>query len=183
MSKKDPSLYSIYYIYHDITIYVIYIIYDCARSVSWVRVRDGHILTVDQEVFTSDTRVSALVTRRRNVWSLRSVTLTASYSLTVPRRISGVLEADEGQYECQVSTEAKLSSVFNVKVVRPQVSWNLYLDLNLIMMDRDFIIEYGMVRRFSFSREMEIYFHCITGPAHHSKHYITTLYYCYIVTL
>ena len=41
------------------------------RSVSWVRVRDGHILTVDQEVFTSDTRVSALVTRSRNVWSLR----------------------------------------------------------------------------------------------------------------
>ena len=98
-------------------------------------------------------------------------------------RISDVVVEDEGQYECQVSTEAKLSSVFNVKVVRPQVSWNLYLDLNLIMMDRDFIIEYGMVRRFSFSREMEIYFHCITGPAHHSKHYITTLYYCYIVTL
>ena len=31
-------------------------IYCPVRSVSWVRVRDGHILTVDGEVFTSDSR-------------------------------------------------------------------------------------------------------------------------------
>ena len=39
---------------------------------SWVRLRDGHILTVDQEVFTADTRVETIITRRTNIWSLRS---------------------------------------------------------------------------------------------------------------
>ena len=32
------------------------------RSVSWVRRRDGHILTVDREVFTSDSRYRQLDT-------------------------------------------------------------------------------------------------------------------------
>ena len=37
-------------------------------------------------------------------------------------RISDVITGDEGQYECQVSTEVKLSQVFSLKVVIPQVS-------------------------------------------------------------
>ena len=36
-------------------------IYCPVRSVSWVRLRDGHILTVDGEVFTSDPRYLQLV--------------------------------------------------------------------------------------------------------------------------
>ena len=37
-------------------------------------------------------------------------------------RISEVVTSDEGQYECQVSTAVKLSQVFSLKVVIPQVS-------------------------------------------------------------
>ena len=37
-------------------------------------------------------------------------------------RIRGAVAEDEGRYECQVSTETKLSSVFHLKVVTPQVS-------------------------------------------------------------
>ena len=97
-----------------------------------------------------------------------------------------MLEADEGQYECQVSTEAKLSSVFNVKVVRPQVSWNLYLDLNLIMMDRDFIIEYGMVRRVLFlprdGNILPLYYRA-SSPQQALYYHIILLLHCNTVTL
>ena len=41
------------------------------RSVSWVRVKDGHILTVDHEIFTADQRVETAINRRTNIWSLR----------------------------------------------------------------------------------------------------------------
>ena len=49
-------------------------------------------------------------------------------------RISEVVTSDEGQYECQVSTAVKLSQVFSLKVVIPQVS---PIIMSLIMNERD----------------------------------------------
>ena len=59
------------------------------QSVSWVRGRDSHILTVDRETFISDPRFSSL--HRRGPMS-DLVTLS----------IAGAREEDEGSYECQV---------------------------------------------------------------------------------
>ena len=47
-----------------------YFYLDC-RSVSWVRLSDGHILTVDSETFTQDSRISSNNNKITNVWSLR----------------------------------------------------------------------------------------------------------------
>jgi len=82
-------------------------IYNVAnRSVSWVRLPEGHILIVDGETFTQDTRISSVISRHNHVWSIR---------------IQQVQPHDRGQYECQVSTEKKLSLVFQLHVVIPKV--------------------------------------------------------------
>ena len=36
-------------------------------------------------------------------------------------RLAGVEPGDEGEYECQVSTETKLSSIKHLQVIQPQV--------------------------------------------------------------
>ena len=41
------------------------------RTLSWVRVRDGHILTVDHETFISDPRFSSLPLQQNNIWTLQ----------------------------------------------------------------------------------------------------------------
>ena len=48
-----------------------------ARSVSWVRLEDGHILVVDGETFTRDSRVTSAISRHRHTWSLRHVPTSA----------------------------------------------------------------------------------------------------------
>jgi len=78
------------------------------KSVSWVRGRDSHILTVDRETFISDPRFSSL--HRRGPMS-DQVTLS----------IAGAREEDEGSYECQVSAREKISKWVELVVVQPQV--------------------------------------------------------------
>ena len=41
------------------------------RSVSWIRGTDSHIITVDQETFTSDDRFSSLIKTPDNLWTLK----------------------------------------------------------------------------------------------------------------
>ncbi|KAH8358595.1 hypothetical protein KR093_001221 [Drosophila rubida] len=74
------------------------------KSVSWIRLRDGHILTVDRAVFIADQRFLALK-QPDKYWTLQ---------------IKYVQARDAGAYECQVSTEPKVSARVQLQVVVPR---------------------------------------------------------------
>ncbi|XP_049278709.1 protein sidekick-1-like isoform X1 [Anopheles funestus] len=72
------------------------------RAVSWIRKRDLHILTVGILTYTNDQRFQSLHTEGSDEWTLR---------ITSPQ------PRDSGTYECQVSTEPKISQAFRLNVV------------------------------------------------------------------
>ena len=78
------------------------------KSVSWLRERDRHILTVDRETFISDTRFASLHTK-------------TPISDIVSLSIQNVQPEDRGSYECQVSAEDKISLEVELMVVSPVV--------------------------------------------------------------
>lgn len=69
---------------------------------SWIRKRDGSLLTVDSDTFVGDARFQVIHPVNSNTWTLH---------------IRGARGMDAGQYECQVSSEPKLSLVYNVYVI------------------------------------------------------------------
>ncbi|XP_053960004.1 mucin-5AC [Anastrepha ludens] len=75
------------------------------KPISWLRVRDGHILTVDQTTFIADQRFQSIFAPNPERWSLQ---------------IKYVQLKDEGTYECQVSTEPKSSAIVTLRVVEPR---------------------------------------------------------------
>uniref|UniRef100_W8C637 Ig-like domain-containing protein n=1 Tax=Ceratitis capitata TaxID=7213 RepID=W8C637_CERCA len=75
------------------------------KPISWLRVRDEHILTVDQTTFIADQRFQAIFAPNPERWSLQ---------------IKYVQLKDEGTYECQVSTEPKSSAIVTLRVVEPK---------------------------------------------------------------
>ncbi len=63
--------------------------HDCAHlQISWVRMRDFHILTNGHTLFTSDRRFSIVHEAKTDDWILR---------------IRNVQHRDAGNYECQVT--------------------------------------------------------------------------------
>ncbi|XP_014212903.1 zwei Ig domain protein zig-8-like [Copidosoma floridanum] len=72
------------------------------RAVSWIRQRDLHILTVGILTYTNDQRFQSLHSDGTDEWTLK---------------ISSPQERDSGTYECQVSTEPKMSLSFKLNVV------------------------------------------------------------------
>ncbi|XP_036341839.1 basement membrane-specific heparan sulfate proteoglycan core protein-like [Rhagoletis pomonella] len=75
------------------------------KPISWVRLRDGHILSVDQATFIADQRFQSIFQGEDDyTWSLQ---------------IKYVQDTDEGWYECQVSTEPKISAKVYLGVVVP----------------------------------------------------------------
>ncbi|RZF36322.1 hypothetical protein LSTR_LSTR006586 [Laodelphax striatellus] len=94
------------------------------RAVSWIRKRDLHILTVGVLTYTNDARFQSLHSEGTDEWTLK---------VTSPQL------RDSGTYECQVSTEPKISLAFrlNVVVSRAKIlgSGELYIkrgsDINL----------------------------------------------------
>jgi len=72
------------------------------RTVSWVRHRDVHILTVGGYAYASDQRFSIVRSRLSEDW-----TLQIKYSQA----------RDAGLYECQVSTQPHRSQFFQLNVV------------------------------------------------------------------
>ncbi|XP_022824774.1 limbic system-associated membrane protein-like [Spodoptera litura] len=72
------------------------------RAVSWIRKRDLHILTVGVHTYSSDARFAALHTDNSDEWTLR---------------VAPAQPRDSGSYECQVSTEPKISLSFRLTVV------------------------------------------------------------------
>ncbi|XP_034833295.1 zwei Ig domain protein zig-8-like [Maniola hyperantus] len=72
------------------------------RAVSWIRKRDLHILTVGVHTYSSDARFAALHADGSDEWTLR---------------VAPAQPRDSGVYECQVSTEPKISLSFRLTVV------------------------------------------------------------------
>ncbi|XP_054082093.1 uncharacterized protein LOC105208431 isoform X2 [Zeugodacus cucurbitae] len=75
------------------------------KPISWLRLRDGHILSVDQAAFISDRRFQSIFHGQSNN--------------TCSLQIKYVQKSDEGWYECQVSTEPKMSAKMYLGVVVP----------------------------------------------------------------
>lgn len=73
-----------------------------SKKVSWIRKRDLHILTVGILTYTNDQRFQSLHTEGSDEWTLK---------------ISSPQPRDSGTYECQVSTEPKISQAFRLNVV------------------------------------------------------------------
>jgi hypothetical protein len=71
-------------------------------QVSWIRKRDLHILTFGQTTYTNDGRFSVIKSATGDLWTLR---------------IRSVQMRDAGLYECQVSSEPKISKAVRLKVV------------------------------------------------------------------
>ena len=67
-----------------------------------MRQRDADILTVSRYTFVSDERFSVHLTEETSTW-----TLVIKY----------VQERDSGTYECQISTEPKMSLLVNLHVL------------------------------------------------------------------
>ncbi|KAH8311339.1 hypothetical protein KR044_005725, partial [Drosophila immigrans] len=94
------------------------------RAVSWIRQRDLHILTIGIMTYTNDQRFLARHIDNSDEWVLKVVSVQ-------PR--------DAGIYECQVSTEPKISLAYKLMVVtsRAQILANRELfiqsgsDINL----------------------------------------------------
>ncbi|KAF2368065.1 Immunoglobulin V-set domain [Trinorchestia longiramus] len=76
------------------------------QSVSWIRSRDSHIISVDQVTFIADERFHVFHEPDSGSWSLQ---------------IKYVQARDDGTYECQVSSEPKISHFVHFTVVTPVV--------------------------------------------------------------
>lgn len=74
------------------------------KTVSWIRHRDIHILTVGSYTYTSDQRFSAIHRREADEWTLH---------------IKWAQKRDAGMYECQLSTQPVMSFFVNLNVVVP----------------------------------------------------------------
>lgn len=76
------------------------------KSVSWIRRRDAHILTVDRFTFIADERFQAFLVEATDTWTLQ---------------VKYVQARDAGLYECQVGTEPKMSHFVELNVVVPKI--------------------------------------------------------------
>ncbi|KAJ8884383.1 hypothetical protein PR048_016240 [Dryococelus australis] len=79
-------------------------------QVSWIRRRDAHILTVDRYTFIADERFQAFLVEATDTWTLQ---------------IKYVQARDAGQYECQVSTEPKMSHFITLNVVGEYTTYSI----------------------------------------------------------
>lgn len=92
------TLYSSIYVMLELSSYYNYLF----LQVSWIRRRDAHILTVDRYTFIADDRFQAFLVEATDTWTLQ---------------IKYVQARDGGKYECQVSTEPKMSHFITLNVV------------------------------------------------------------------
>jgi hypothetical protein len=76
------------------------------QTVSWMRTSDGYPLFIGNEKYINDQRFE-LVSRRRGQNTLKLKFTNAS---------------DAGNFECQVSTNPKISQIFKLNIIVPSVS-------------------------------------------------------------
>lgn len=67
-----------------------------------MRKKDAHILSVDRVMFIADERFQAILGDGSETWTLQ---------------VKYVQARDEGDYECQISTEPKMSHLVHLNVV------------------------------------------------------------------
>ncbi|KAH0540622.1 hypothetical protein KQX54_018621 [Cotesia glomerata] len=72
------------------------------KTVSWMRQRDMHIISAGISTYTSDLRFQVIHPDKSENWTLQ---------------IKSPQERDSGVYECQVSTEPKMSLNYTLNVV------------------------------------------------------------------
>ncbi|XP_073822427.1 defective proboscis extension response 3 [Musca autumnalis] len=72
------------------------------KSVSWIRKRDLHILTVGKTTYTSDNRFLVTESKDSREWTLH---------------VKSPQVRDSGIYECQVNTEPKMSMAFQLNII------------------------------------------------------------------
>lgn len=90
------------------TVYLHCIVHNLGdKTVSWIRRRDFHVLTVGLETYTTDARFQAIHMERTNDWSLQ---------IRYPQL------NDAGLYECQVGSDPKISFFVNLTVVEAKAS-------------------------------------------------------------
>ncbi|XP_065566165.1 zwei Ig domain protein zig-8-like isoform X3 [Artemia franciscana] len=77
------------------------------KTVSWIRHRDVHILTVGRYTYTSDQRFTALHHRHNDEWTLQ---------------IKYCQARDSGLYECQINTQPHRSLFVNLNVIVPKAT-------------------------------------------------------------
>ncbi|KAL1431178.1 hypothetical protein MTO96_014561 [Rhipicephalus appendiculatus] len=77
------------------------------RTVSWIRRRDLHVLTVGRFTYTSDQRFQAIHMDNSDLWMLQ---------IQYPQK------KDAGMYECQVSTLPKISRFIALNVIVSKAS-------------------------------------------------------------
>ncbi|XP_023218620.1 uncharacterized protein LOC111620822 [Centruroides sculpturatus] len=86
------------------------------RTVSWIRRRDLHVLTVGRFTYTSDQRFQTIHLENSDDWTLQ---------IKYPQK------QDAGIYECQVSTVPKMSIFITLNV-----SWIRRRDLHVLTVGR-----------------------------------------------
>ncbi|XP_077291162.1 zwei Ig domain protein zig-8-like [Arctopsyche grandis] len=75
------------------------------KPVSFIRKIDSHILTVERYTFVADERFTAFFTNETDTWNLQ---------------IKYAHPSDIGIYECQISTEPKISRFIQLNVIVPK---------------------------------------------------------------
>jgi len=76
------------------------------NTVAWVRKSDSRILSIEEDTIVQDNRFLAVKAPARGEWTLV---------------IRNVTTRDEGAYECQISTQSKMSHFVYLKVLVPSV--------------------------------------------------------------
>ncbi|XP_043790038.1 zwei Ig domain protein zig-8 [Apis laboriosa] len=84
------------------------------KEVSWMRKRDMHILSAGILMYTSDLRFQVIHPDKSENWTLQ---------------IKSPQERDSGVYECQVSTEPKMSLNYSLNVVEARARINGQADI------------------------------------------------------
>ncbi|XP_044249603.1 zwei Ig domain protein zig-8 isoform X1 [Drosophila takahashii] len=88
------------------------------KTVSWIRHRDLHLLTVSESTYTSDQRFTSIYNKQTGDWTLQ---------IKFPQL------RDSGTYECQISTTPPVGYTMMFSVVEPITSIpggpEIYMDL------------------------------------------------------
>lgn len=77
-----------------------------------MRTSDDHILAVDRTIFIADDRFQSHFYDKTNTWALL---------------VKYAQKRDEGEYECQISTEPKLSHTVRLIVVGEFILFDTYI--------------------------------------------------------
>ncbi|XP_032289722.1 uncharacterized protein dpr16 isoform X2 [Drosophila virilis] len=90
------------------------------KPLSWVRLRDEHIIAVDHTTFINDARFAALLQSSQANFTNSLLEATNGSSLGWTLLIKYVSLQDTGWYECQLATEPKMSAKVQLFVITPK---------------------------------------------------------------